>query len=178
MNLTHALMLTALDHLDKRLESPVRLIVGGGAALLLAHGFSLSTQDIDAVPAAGATLEELASHIESVAHELGLPSDWLNPFYSTFAHVLPADYGTRLIDVGSFRWLKVLALSKPDLLIMKCFAARQKDVVHARALYKGGASIMIVKAQIELLKKKRTPGCERAEKFLGEIETFFEDKDE
>ena len=174
MNLTAELMLKALAHLDQKLEKPVRLIVGGGGALLLAHHVPLSTQDIDAVPTAGASLEELAPYIEAVAKELGLSPDWLNPFYSTFAHVLPSDYGTRLIDVGKFKWLRVSALSKEDLLIMKCFAARQKDVVHARALFKAGADLTIVRKQLDVLEKKRIPRTDIAQNFLAEIEAFFE----
>lgn len=177
MNLTAKLMMTALTHLDQKLQKSVRLIVGGGGALLLAHHFPLSTQDINAVPTSGATIDELAPLIANVAKELGLPNDWLNPFFSTFTHVLPPDYGTRLIDVGKFKWLKVSALSKEDLLIMKCFAARQKDIIHARALLKGGADLKIVKAQIDFLKTKKIPNADIARKFLADLEAFFEDQE-
>jgi hypothetical protein len=178
MNLTAKNMLDALTALDSKLSQKVRLIVGGGGAMLLAHGFSLSTADIDAVPTAGISLDELDRLVKEVAHERSLPTDWLNPYYSTFAHVLPPDYGSRLVPITELRWLKVEALGKEDLLIMKCFAARQKDVVHARALVKKGANLTLVKQQLDFLEKKNIPGTERAKIFLSEIEAFFAAQDD
>ncbi len=177
MNLTADLMLQALTALDRRLDRSVRLIVGGGGAMLLAHHFALSTADIDAVPASGMTILELEPLIQEVARELSLAPDWLNPYYSTFAHVLPSDYGSRLVGIGSFLHLKVDALSKDDLLIMKCFAARQKDVVHARVLVRQGARTDFARAHIGTLDKKRIPGAPRALRFLEDIEKFFRDKE-
>ncbi len=177
-NLNTKLMLRALEALDTKLKTSVRLIVGGGGAMALAHNFPLSTTDIDAVPVGGMTIEELDPLIKQVAQELSLAPDWLNPFYSSFAHVLPSNYGKRLIEVASFKLLKVSALSKEDLLIMKCFAAREKDVVHARALVKKGAVLSIVRDQIALLEGKRIPGSEKARKFLEELEAFFSEREE
>lgn len=178
MELTAEKMMEALSSLDRKLKKPLRLIVGGGGAMLLAHHFKLSTTDIDAVPTGGMSIEELDPLIKTVAKELGLAPDWLNPFYSSFAHVLPSDYGNRLISIGKFEKLLVSALSTTDLLIMKCFAARQKDVVHARVLYKKGADLKTVRNQIQYLKGRHIPGCEKAERFLSEVESFFADKDE
>ncbi|MEO5970190.1 MAG: DUF6036 family nucleotidyltransferase, partial [Bdellovibrionia bacterium] len=134
MNLTAEMMETALTCLDKKLNHPVRLIVGGGAAMILAHHFPLATTDIDGIPGAGSTAEELDPFIKQVAIELNIAKDWLNPYYVTFTHVLPPDYSSRLVSVFAFSHLNVLALSKDDLLIMKCFAGRFKDQPHARAL--------------------------------------------
>lgn len=171
-------MRKALLALDRKLKSPVHLIVGGGGAMLLAHRFALSTSDIDAVPAQGVTVLELDPLVKEVAAELELSPDWLNPYYSTFAHVLPSDYGTRLVEIAQHSQLRVSALSKEDLLVMKCFAARQKDVVHARVLFKGIGDLSIVKRQLLLLDQKRIPGAERAKKFLDEIEAFFRSREE
>ena len=178
MKLTRDSMLRALDCLDGKLESPLRLIVGGGGAMLLAHHFSLSTSDIDAVPSGGLSLSELDVLVRKVATELSLPVDWLNPFFSSFAHVLPSDYGDRLVRICKLKHLTVEGLSKDDLLIMKCFAARQKDVVHARALVRLGANTQFVKKHVEGLSEKRIPGTDRALKFLSEIESFFADQSE
>lgn len=170
-------MIDALALLDSKLPSPVRLIVGGGSAMLLAHNYPLASSDIDAIPASGISLDELSPFIREVAEEFSLPVDWLNPFYASFTHVLPSDYGTRLVDVCKFSKLTASALSKTDLLIMKCFAGRLKDVVHARSLVKNGADVAFVKTHIGILSKKRIPGCDRALKFLGEIEAFFAEAD-
>lgn len=146
--------------------------------MLLAHHFPLSTNDIDAVPAVGISMGELDGLVKEVAQELSLPWDWLNPYFSTFAHVLPGDYGKRLIEVCKFKCLTVSALSKEDLLIMKCFAARQKDVIHARVLVKKGAKVDFVRTHIKHLQEKKIPGCERAKQFLFEIESFFKEQEE
>ena len=171
-------MLKAFGCLDKRLSRSVRLIIGGGGAMLLAHGFRLVTTDIDGIPAAGVSIEELDPFIKEVAKELSLPPDWLNPYFSTFAHVLPSDYGSRLIRVSDLPRLKVDALSKEDLLIMKCFAARQKDVLHGRKLIRDGAKLNFVRAHIESLGKKKIPGVEKALSFLNELEAFFKEREE
>jgi hypothetical protein len=169
MNLAPDQMIQALTQLDAKLSRPVRLIVGGGGALILAHHFRLATADIDALPASGATVSELDPLVKEVAAELGLPSDWLNPYFGTFTHVLPADYGERLQTVLSLSRLTVEALSKDDLLIMKCFAGRMKDRAHARALVQKGADPKRVEAHLTQLREKRIPGAEKALDFLDEV---------
>jgi hypothetical protein len=138
-------------------------------AMVLAHQFPLVTADIDGVPGLGMTVEELDPLIKEVAAELSLPKDWLNPYFVTFTHVLPMDYGSRLKLVFDYRFLSVHALSKEDLLIMKCFAARLKDQPHVRALIRSGADVPFVEAHIESLKKKSIPGAQKALDFLDEV---------
>ncbi|MCM2324146.1 MAG: DUF6036 family nucleotidyltransferase [Oligoflexia bacterium] len=166
--LTSEIMKKALSRLDELLTQPVTLIVGGGGAMILAHGFPLATSDIDAVPK-GMEIHALDPLVKKIAEEQGLPPDWLNPYFSTYAHTLPADYEKRLIEVFSGRSLKALALGKEDMLIMKCFAHRQKDVGHAKALLKRGANVAMVEAQIDLLTKKRIPGTQEALDFLDDL---------
>jgi hypothetical protein len=74
-----------------------------------------------------------AFEMKEVAKELEIPPDWLNPYYVTFTHVLPADYGSRLITALSFPNLEVQSLSKDDLLIMKCFAALGQSISKRQA---------------------------------------------
>ena len=136
--------------------------------MILAHGFPLATSDIDAVPV-GLDLFTLDSYVKKVAKELGLPADWLNSYYSTFTHVLPSDYGNRLKPVLILDKLEVLALSKDDLLIMKCFAGRQKDVSHAKALMKKGANIKFIEKHIESLYELKIPGARNALDFLDDL---------
>lgn len=169
MNLTAQQMLAALQALDQLLDRPIRLIIGGGGAMILAHHFTLATADIDGVPGAGATAEELDPPIKQVAQKLQIAPDWLNPYYATFTHVLPADYGARLETVYQGAHLKVEALSKDDLLIMKCFAGRMKDRAHARALIQKGADAGFVEAHIEKLIEKNIPKAKEALDFLDEV---------
>lgn len=169
MNLTAQQMLQALKALDHYLSRPVQLIVGGGGAMILAHHLSLATSDIDAIPSAGVTSDELDPLVKRVAEDMSIPPDWLNPYYATFTHVLPSDYGSRLEQVGIWKNLEVLALSAEDLLIMKCFAGRLKDRAHARALIRKGARINFVESHLEALKKKNIPKADAALDFLDEV---------
>jgi len=169
MNLTAQLMESALKALDRKLNTPVRLIIGGGGAMILAHHFPLATTDIDGIPGVGMSAEELDPYIKEVARELNIPSDWLNPYYVTFTHVLPKDYSSRLKQVFGFSNLTVEALSMDDLLIMKCFAGRMKDQPHAKALIRSGAHIKFVENHIESLKKLGIPGADKALDFLDEV---------
>ena len=162
-------MKNALSHLDALLELKVTLIMGGGGAMILAHGFALGTTDIDAVPR-GMTVPELDPFVKRVAETLGLPHDWLNPYFGTFAHTLPSDYGSRLIPVFSGAHLSAQALGKEEMLIMKCFAHRQKDVGHSKALIKGGANIQAVESHISELLKKKIPGAQAALDFLDDVQ--------
>ena len=65
--------------------------------------------------------------------------------------------------------LKVLALGKDEMLIMKCFAHRLKDEGHAKALIKKGARVEFVESHIEKLLEKRIPLAQEALDFLDEL---------
>lgn len=167
-SLTALKMKDGFAALDALLPLPVRLIVGGGGAMLLAYNFPLATTDVDAV-AKGLSTDELQPFVEQVARQLGLPADWLNPWYSSFTHVLRPNYEEDLVSVFSGSRLTVHALGKEDLLLMKCFAHRAKDVAHARALVRAGANVKVVEKRIEELSRSKIPGTQEAVDFLDEI---------
>ncbi len=166
--LTTAVLEAAFRALDARLEGPVALVVGGGTAMMLAHGLPVRTADVDAYPARG-RLDDIAPQLRAVARDLGLAPDWVNPHYETFAHVLPADYGTRLREVFAGEKLRVMALGVEDLLVMKCFAGREKDVGHARALLRRKPDLRIVERRIEELVDKGVSGASDAADFLDDL---------
>lgn len=174
-SLTAEIMRTGLTELDLIVPKNLTLIVGGGGAMVLGYAFPLSTMDIDAVPK-GMEIGELDPLIKQVAEKLSISKDWLNPYFSTFSHVLPHDYNDRLIEVFNGKKIKALALGKEDLLIMKCFAGRQKDVPHARALVQKKADTDFVEKHIQQLMKKRIPGAEKALEFLHEIQDWMENR--
>jgi len=165
--LSAKLMQECFNALDEYLKSSVTLIVGGGTAMILAHGFPLATADVDGV-AKGISVTELDVLVKKIAIEKNISPDWLNSYFSTFAHVLPEDYGDRLVEVFREKKLTVKALSKEEMLIMKCFAHRQKDVAHAKALIKKGANLTFVEKHIERLLKEGTPGAQEALDFLDD----------
>jgi hypothetical protein len=163
-----ARLATAFAALDARLDAPVTLIVGGGTAMMLAYHLPVRTSDVDAYPREG-SLDDIAPAVRAVARELGLPADWLNPHFETFAHVLPPDYGSRLKPVFEGRRLRALALGAEDLLVMKCFAAREKDVGHARALVKRRPDLRLVEARLQELADRGVLGATEALDFFDDV---------
>jgi predicted nucleotidyltransferase len=160
---------TAFAALDRALDRSITLIVGGGTAMLLAYRLPVRTTDVDAYPSEGG-LEEIQPAIRAVARELKLAPDWINPHFETFAFVLPPDYGTRLRSIYEGARLKVMALGVEDLLVMKCFAGRDKDVGHARALLKRHPDLGVVEGRIQALAEKGVSGAQDALDFFDDLE--------
>ena len=128
-------MKSALATLDRHLKTPTKLLIGGGAAMLLAYGFPVATMDIDGlVFQSEITQAELEPFVKAVAAELHIPGDWLNSYFNTFLYTLPKDYAKRLKEIYRGKRLTVYALGAEDLFILKCFAGRPKDIPHAKAL--------------------------------------------
>jgi Nucleotidyltransferase of unknown function (DUF6036) len=158
----------AFRALDALLAKPVTLVVGDGSAMMLAHRIPVRTTDVDAYPR-DASLDEIAPAIRKVAKQLRLPPDWINPYYEPFAHVLPVDYARRLRSVFEGKSLTVAALGVEDLLVMKCFAGREKDVGHARALLRRNPDLGIVERRLAELVDKRVKGAQEALDFLDDL---------
>jgi hypothetical protein len=163
-------MRQAFAALDDRLARPLFIIVGGGGGMALAHKVPLKTSDVDAiaVPAgsAGKDVEEAA---RKVGAELGIARDWLNRYFEQFTYVLPPDYRERLVPVFKGRSLEVQALGAEDLLVMKCFAGREKDIPHARALMRKVKDLDRVDAHLSELLEKGVPRAREAADFFDDL---------
>jgi len=156
----------ALQELDSISPRPFRLIVGGGGALVGAYRFPLATEDIDAL-ALDIEPSELNPLIEIIRKKLSLSADWLNPYFSSFMHVLPSDYHQRLKTFFQGKHVTALALGPEDLLIMKCFAGRDKDIPHARALLREKQiNTKFVEDHLFLLNDQKLRGAQKAIEFL------------
>lgn len=163
-------MLKAFKALDKQLKKPAEILIGGGAAMVLAHSVPLSTMDIDGLLFhTEVTNAELDPLVKGVAKELKLHPQWFNSYFGTFTYTIPPDYEDRLVTVYSGNRLKVKALGMEDLLIMKCFSGREKDIGHVRALAKNISDLDVVEEHIQKLCNKGVPKAEEALDFLGEI---------
>ncbi len=158
----------AFRTLDEALDRDVTLIVGGGTAMILAYGISIATTDVDAYPA-GMSAAELDPYVKRVARKKGLAPDWLNTYYETFAFVLPPDYRSRLRDVFAGSHLRVRSLGPEDLLVMKCFAGRDKDRGHARALLREKPDLAIVEGRLNALAEKGVKGAQSALDFFDDL---------
>lgn len=163
-------MLEALRLLDCEIKVPAKLLLGGGGAMVLAYGFPLVTHDLDALfYKSQLKISDLEKEIHAVAKKLELPKDWLNPYFETFLFTLPKDYETRLKKIFEGNHLTVNALGAEDLLVLKCFAGREKDIPHARALLKKGLDVDFVTNHLETLKKQNLPQAAKAREFLFDL---------
>lgn len=161
----------ALAHLDGQLSSPAHLVIGGGAAMVLAYNHPLATEDMDAFTARGGlSMHQLDAAAKHVAKEMGIAPDWLNAHFETYTHVLPHDYAKRLRAVFQGKQLRVDALGPEDLLIMKCFAARDKDRPHARKLIRVAKDLSVVENQLARLVEKRIPGAPKAADYFDDLQ--------
>jgi hypothetical protein len=158
----------AFQELDRLLPRPTTLIVGGGAAMMLAYRLPVRTMDVDAYPREG-SLDEILPAVRAVAKARGFPPDWINPWFETFAYVLPPDYGARLKPIFQGERLGVAALGVEDLLVMKCFAGREKDVGHARALLKRDPDLGLVERRIQELADRGVTGAQDALDFFDDL---------
>lgn len=165
-----ARMLKALKMLDGMLEQPARLVIGGGAAMMLAYGYPIATQDVDAFLARGALqIADLETLALRVAEQLHIKPDWLNAHFETFTGVLPENYSARLRPVYAGKQLQVEALGPEDLLIMKCFAGRDKDRPHARKLIRLAKDLKLVDRHLAYLAERRYPGAEKAADYFDDL---------
>jgi predicted nucleotidyltransferase len=163
-------MLRALALLDQRLSDSAHLVIGGGAAMTLAYQHPIATQDVDAFAGKGGLrMLELDPAAREVAEELQIEPDWLNAHFETFTAVLPRDYATRLTRVFKGQHLRVDALGPEDLLVMKCFAGRDKDRPHARKLLRLAKDLSLVDKQLEYLVERRYLGAERAADYFDDL---------
>jgi len=138
--------------------------------MVLAYDFPLATADLDGIFYQSEISEkDLQDEIHEIAVTLNIPKDWLNPYFSTFLYTLPKDYDSRLRQVYQGKKLTVQALGLEDLLILKCFAGREKDIGHARSLLKKGAKTSFVEEHILRLKASNIPKSGEALLFLQDL---------
>ena len=160
--------LKALQTLDSCSDKNFELIIAGGSAMICSYGYPLGTADIDAI-VKKADLSEVDIYIKKTAKKLSLALDWLNMWVSSFTHYLPDDYEDRLSILFKGKKITVKTFGKEDILILKCFAHRGKDVGHAKALIKQKADINFVENHIKELIKKNLPESKKALDFLYDI---------
>lgn len=104
-----------------------KILLLGGAVMLLVVGNRNSTRDIDAAFEENA--QAIREAIETVAVQEGLSDDWLNDGAKGFLYSKP-----ETILLGRYSCLEVYIPTLDYLLAMKVFAGRQRDIGDARAL--------------------------------------------
>ncbi|MDE0518220.1 MAG: DUF6036 family nucleotidyltransferase [Bdellovibrionales bacterium] len=161
-------ILKALQTLDSLAKTPFEVIIAGGSAMICSYKFPLGTTDVDAI-IKSADLSKVDTYIKKTAKKLSLSPDWLNIWVSSFTHYLPEDYENRLNVLFKGEQITAKTFGKEDILILKCFAHRGKDIAHARALIKQKADIDFVENHINHLIAKKWPQAKKALDFLYDI---------
>ena len=128
-------ILAAFSALGRKLKLPrdVEVLLVGGAAGVLIRALppAWTTGDVDAIrfylPQDRDAVLEAA---EDVGRELSLQANWLNEDSGLFAWTLPSGWEQRKVHVGTFGHLRVFAVSRLDLIVMKFIANRPRDREH------------------------------------------------
>ena len=108
----------------------MRLVLAGGAALVVLYEARDSTKDIDAFLIDSTSGDVLRRAASQVAVDLGLPDDWLNDGVKGYVHGLAL--GDIVLEGPK---IHVQALAPTQLLAMKLSAWRDDvDVADARLL--------------------------------------------
>lgn len=125
-------MHAALDTLAQRLQqrrAHARLYVVGGAAMILAHGATHSTLDVDA--AIEGHYQAVIDAVRGIARERNWPTTWLNEQATPY---MPPPERREGVTVLDHPHLRVDAASAAQMLAMKARAARRTDTDDVRRL--------------------------------------------
>jgi hypothetical protein len=121
-------ILQFLRELGVSIPRPVRVEVGGSAALILAGNLLRHTEDVDLVNEVPAELRNQHALLDSLRKRYGLH---LAHFQS---HYLPAGWDQRLQSLGPLGQLEVHLLDPYDIALGKMFSNREKDRDDLRVL--------------------------------------------
>jgi hypothetical protein len=118
---------TALNALGERLRTRTDIVVGGAGALILTGELPRATSDFD-VLYSDPDMGQLQEDIRAVADRLNLTPGWLNGSIQSYLDVLPPDYQTRLRTLPTRGKLHIALLHRQDIIVMKLFAGRPRDL--------------------------------------------------
>jgi Nucleotidyltransferase of unknown function (DUF6036) len=114
--------------LSRHVRRPLRLAVGGSAALILPGYLSRPTEDIDVVDEVPKELREQHALLDDLKARYGLE---LAHFQQ---HYLPMRWQDRLHYLDTFGELTVYLVDVYDVFLSKLFSIRTKDIDDLRAL--------------------------------------------
>lgn len=143
-------------------RAPIRLVVAGGAAGLLAKLLapSRTTADCDVIWVEDLSWASVAEAAAKVAVRLGLSSTWLNRECSHYAWCLPLDWRVRCKPVGTFGPLNVLRLSRIDLVATKVIGApvRPQDLEDLRVIRPTSTELEFIDSHLDRLESEHLDG--------------------
>lgn len=149
-----------LTELGSRLHArnvSVEIYVVGGTAMVLAYDRERLTRDVDAVWANSDSVTEV---VEAIAHDRGLPTDWLN---DRVRPMLPRVIDHAHIEALVVPGLVVSVASPQHMIAMKAGAARDSRDLDDLALLCGHEGVDSVAEVLEIADSVWGPGMLRAE---------------
>jgi hypothetical protein len=163
-------LIQALERLGTLCAPGTEIVLGGGAALILAGYIDRGTEDGDVIHSTP-RLADLEDVLAIVAEEHDLPGAWLNDGVKAWADVLPPDFLGRLEEVGVFTNLRVRRLGRRDLLVMKFFALRAQDLEDISAMAPVEEEIAFVRGQLGRIARTRPDRALRMQLYLDQGNT-------
>jgi hypothetical protein len=117
--------LNLLGHLAAEESLVLEVCIFGGAAMMLAYNARETTFDVDALVRPREVGERL---VLRVAHQIGLPDDWLNDGVAKFTSIVGtyAPLKVQELENKAARHLRITRASAAYLLAMKCLAFRPR----------------------------------------------------
>jgi hypothetical protein len=158
---------SALDALGERLRARTEIVVGGAGALILTGELPRATSDFD-VLYSNPDMGQLQEDIRAVAERLNLTPGWLNGSIQSYLDVLPPDYKTRLRTLPSRGRLHIALLHRQDILVMKLFAGRPRDLRDVTTLRPTVAELEFVRGQLPRLTLIDQGRAARIQSFLDQ----------
>lgn len=159
-----------LSALGRRAPRPISIVLGGSAALILNNDLPRPTDDGDVVTSEPG-IGELQSLIREIADSEGLPPGWLNGSIQSYAYVLPADYTSRLVSLPPFDRLRVRLLSRRDVVLMKVYGMRPRDIEDLVSIHPTADELAFVRAQLPRIGAKEADKAREMAAFLYERRT-------
>jgi hypothetical protein len=140
----------ALQALGHRVRGRTEVILGGAGALVLTGQLDRVTDDGDVLQS-HPDLGQLQEDIRAVAEMLDLPSGWLNGSIQSYVDVLPPDYKSRLTSLPAWGKLQVAVIHRKDVIVMKLFAGRPRDITDVITLTPTPDELAFVRTQLPRL---------------------------
>lgn len=169
-----ALAVKALKRTGDRLAAdlpPITLYLVGGVSGMLMNLLppSRTTGDCDVmVIDPDRAWEQVKAAAEAAADELGLKTDWLNGDSRMYAWQMPLGWQGRCKALGRYGPLRVLALSRKDLIASKIMGApkRVQDRTDLQALKPTAEELGFVDEHLRRVEAETEPGYCDAQKQL------------
>jgi len=165
--MTRQTLWTALEALGRRAPYPVSLVLGGSAALILRDALRRPTDDGDVVSSEPG-LDQLQPLIRDVANTEQLPAGWLNGSIQSYTYILAPDYTERLVELPPFDRLRVSLLSRQDIVLMKVYGMRPRDVADLQSLAPSFDDLQFVSRNVARIALKEPQKAREMRAFLDE----------